>query len=100
MIPMISVKGNAFERGRMYGVRASSRIAGSLALYKRVFLEMAAMDWSSAVLHGLTYAKYIEQYGSKYLDEMHGIAEGANVDFGDIMALNSRTEIMETSRKR
>lgn len=90
----MSVEGSAYERGREYGAQAGDRIAGSLSLYRRVFRDMADMDWPSAVSQALIYRRPIERFGAHYLEEMQGMAKGAQVGFGDIMALNARTEIM------
>ena len=42
---------------------------------------------------GLKYQPYLQTSWPQYLDEMHGVAEGAGVAFDDILALNVRTEI-------
>ncbi len=41
----------------------------------------------------------IEAFEPTYVEEMHGIAEGANVPFEDVVLLNARTEILKLAAR-
>jgi len=92
--PRVQVRGGAFERGQQYGAQASQRIRHNVEVYREIFEHYAGWDWQRVVEHARTYAPSIESYRAHFLDEMRGIADGAGLAFGDILALNVRTEIM------
>ena len=45
------------------------------------------------------YLPVIEAFEPTYLEEMHGIAEGAGVPFEDVVLLNARTEILKLAAR-
>lgn len=92
--PRLVLRGTAFERGVQYGRQAKPRIARSIALYREVFEHMAKLTWSDAVAAAQAYVPSIKRFAPYCLDEMHGMAEGAGVDPGEILALNARSELM------
>jgi isopenicillin-N N-acyltransferase-like protein len=51
------------------------------------------MTWSDATSFALKFQPYLEQNWPQYVSEMEGVAEGAEVSYEDILALNVRTEI-------
>ena len=93
MFPVIEVSGGAFERGRIYGDLAHSRIERSLANYARLFA-FNGMDWETAQGLGAKYREIIGQFDASLLEEIDGIARGAGRPAEEILALNARTEIL------
>lgn len=93
-LPLVAVAGGPLERGRAYGSQAAERIGRSIGLYEQVFRQHAGLDWAAAVARAERYLPAIEAYLPAALAEMQGIAEGAGVAFGDILALNARSELM------
>jgi isopenicillin-N N-acyltransferase-like protein len=89
----ICVSGSSRECGRQYGQAASGAISESLAAYEALFRYYSNIDWAEARKRALAYVPAVEAYGSRYLEEMAGIAEGAACDFEDILALNVRSEL-------
>ena len=51
------------------------------------------MNWSSVCKEASKYVESLELICPQYLEEIKGLADGANVDLLDILALNVRTEI-------
>jgi isopenicillin-N N-acyltransferase-like protein len=98
--PIIEVAGSALERGRQYGEQARDRIEQTLATYAEQFAHWPALTWSSAVASAAKYRGAIERFAPAYLDELLGIAEGANVPIADVVALNARTELLYPPRVR
>jgi len=94
------VHGDATERGREYGRQARSRIETSISAYRDIFKYYANWDWSRVREFATGFEAPIKAFGSKYLDELHAIAEGAGVDALDIVAINVRTEIMYSAKAR
>lgn len=94
MFPVIDVAGSAYERGQQYGVQARDQIRASIAGYARVFAHYATWDWRQVVTHAESFLPAIESFGSRYLDELRGIADGAEVGLLDVVSINLRTEVM------
>jgi isopenicillin-N N-acyltransferase like protein len=92
--PTIRVKGSPRERGRQYGEQARERVRRSIDAYTAVFDYYAGITWETARAQVERFIEPIEAYDARYLAEMRGIAEGAGLDFSDVLALNLRTEIM------
>jgi isopenicillin-N N-acyltransferase-like protein len=93
-LPHLVLRGTPYERGRRYGDLARDRVLRSLALYRDVFAFRAGLDWRAAVAMAAAYEVSIREYAPDCVDEMRGLADGAGVSLGDIMALNARSEIM------
>ncbi len=92
--PHVRVEGSAHERGRQYGEEARDRIAASVDAYRALFEYHARWDWRTVTKNARMFAEAIAAYDHRYMEEICGIAEGANLDDVDIIALNARTEIM------
>ncbi|OIW22870.1 putative acyl-coenzyme A:6-aminopenicillanic-acid-acyltransferase 40 kDa form [Coniochaeta ligniaria NRRL 30616] len=89
----IHCSGSPFEIGQQHGTTARQQIIRSLAFYADYFLSKSGMDWSSAVAAAGRFQSCLDEHCPHLVEEMRGIAAGAGVDFGDILALNVRTEI-------
>jgi isopenicillin-N N-acyltransferase-like protein len=98
--PHVRVQGKPRERGRQYGEQARERIGRSIAAYRDVFRHYAGWSWSKVTREARRYEEPIAAYGAAYLEEIRGIAEGAGVAFDDVLAINTRTEVMFAARAR
>ncbi|PWF21068.1 C45 family autoproteolytic acyltransferase/hydolase [Corticimicrobacter populi] len=95
--PFVSVSGGAYERGVQYGQQAHERIRLSASLYGRTLVDLGyAEAQRQALIHSFVPA--IGEFAPHYLDEMHGIADGAGVAFEDIVMINARTEVVARAR--
>jgi isopenicillin-N N-acyltransferase-like protein len=93
-LPQIRVSGSAGERGRQLGQKAGDRIARSVEIYQEIFQHYAGWPWPQVVEHAQLYRPAIAAYQPRYLEEIEGMAEGAGLAAGDLLAINVRTEIM------
>jgi isopenicillin-N N-acyltransferase-like protein len=93
----VSIQGAPFERGRQYGEQARTQVRQSISAYQRVFAHYAEWDWEKVVGHASRYENVVEDFAPHIIEEIRGIAEGSGVDFGDILALNVRSEVMFAS---
>lgn len=91
--PLIHVEGDAATRGRSYGRQAGDRILRSIAIYQRA-LAADGVDWAVARSMAQTFLPTIDAIYPEAVIEMRGIAEGAEVDPLDIVAINARTELL------
>ena len=85
---------SAFERGRQYGAGAADLIARSIAYYQEAFANQAGLNWAQVLDYVGPWQEMIQSDYSALFDEMRGIADGANVELAEIVALNCRGEIM------
>ncbi|GAA1552907.1 C45 family autoproteolytic acyltransferase/hydolase [Dactylosporangium maewongense] len=91
---VIAVSGDPEERGYQYGLAAKTRIEQALRTYADVFRHYASWDWDAVRRHGLRFAGPIEDFSPASAREIRAIARGAGVEVADILALNTRSEIM------
>ncbi len=90
----ITVRGTAYERGKIYGQLCKDEICVSIRSYKILFDGFKGISWEEARKISEYYLSLIRDFSPDYAEEMRGIAEGAELDLLDIAALNARTEIM------
>ena len=93
MFPIIEVEGAARDRGRIHGAKARTRIDRSVATYARLFA-FCGIDWQGAQKLGAGYRDLIGDLDHELLEEIEGIAAGSGRHVDEILALNSRTEIL------
>jgi isopenicillin-N N-acyltransferase-like protein len=98
--PHIRVSGGPRERGRQYGEQARDRVRRSIDAYDRVFEHYAGWRWADVRREAARYVESIRAFGPRYLEEIHGIAEGAAVGFEDVLGINVRTEVMFAAKAR
>ena len=94
--PLVDVEGGARERGRQYGRLAAERIATSLRVYMAAWTAGDSGVAARTALLGRARA-FEPVIGDRYpelLEEMRGIAEGAERALEEIVALNARTELL------
>ena len=90
----IRLSGTPRERGLAYGRAARESIHRVAAEYRVLFDKEAHMSWDEAYRRARVYADPIRAYRPDLIEEMEGIAEGAGLDFGTILLMNARTEVM------
>ena len=92
--PLIEISGPPRERGRQYGQKAAGRIKKGTTHYFAQLKELS-LDAKGVAALVRDYLPVIEAFEPSYIEEMRGIAEGADVPFEDIVLLNARTEIIK-----
>ncbi|HVU78673.1 MAG TPA: C45 family peptidase [Gaiellaceae bacterium] len=97
-IPLIEVSGGPRERGRQHGEAARDRILLSIEAYRGSFSAAAGLDWDQVCELAPQWLPLVEAYnGPELVEELHGIAEGAGVTLGDVLALNGRGDLSYTN---
>jgi isopenicillin-N N-acyltransferase-like protein len=99
--PFLTIEGDARERGRQYGRQAGDRIETTLRIYMAAWTagetgrEAPAKSGREAVLErARRFTPVIGDAFPDLLEEMRGIAEGAERPLEEIVALNARTELL------
>ena len=95
--PLIEVSGTTLERGRQYGRQAAERIRRGVAHYQAQLARLS-LDGTGVAALVRDYLPVIEGFEPAYIEEMRGIAEGAQIPFTDVALLNARTEILKLAQ--
>jgi isopenicillin-N N-acyltransferase-like protein len=89
--PLIEVSGSHREMGRQVGEARREQVQHSVAnahiLIDETY-DQLELTWEGAQIQSRKYLPFAEERYLQYVDEMRGIAEGANVAFDDVVALN------------
>src|SRR5258708_39581132 len=96
--PLIEISGPPRERGRQYGRQAIERIRKGTSHYHAQLKELS-LDSAGVSILVHDYLPVIAEFEPNYIEEMHGIAEGADVLFEDVVLLNARTEILKLAAR-
>ncbi|KAF5361406.1 hypothetical protein D9758_006233 [Tetrapyrgos nigripes] len=94
MPPLIAdLTGSPREIGLRHGRLLSAQIRAQIEIYDAMFQSTSKLDWSAVREIAKTYAITIETLTPDVYTEILAIAEGADLDVLDIVALNTRSEI-------
>ena len=91
---VIEVQGTPYECGYQYGQAAAELIRNNIEAYLRIFQFHADLDRDLALQKAERFLPEIERYNADLLEEMRGIADGAEVSLNEVALLNTRTELM------
>ena len=96
--PLIEVSGPPRERGVQHGRAAASRIHKGVAHYGAQ-LDRLGLDARGVARLVQRYLPVIERFDAGYVEEMRGIADGADLAFESVVLLNARTEILKLAEQ-
>ncbi|HHV41863.1 MAG TPA: acyl-CoA--6-aminopenicillanic acid acyl-transferase [Clostridiaceae bacterium] len=91
---IIECRGTPYEIGFAHGEQAKEKIRLNIREYEDMFKISSDIDWAQARKRSLYFVDYIRQLEPDLLEEMRGVADGAGLELADILALNSRSEIV------
>jgi isopenicillin-N N-acyltransferase like protein len=100
MFPEVIVSGSSYDRGRQYGTQARQRVHRSIQSYAETYDYYAGWDWARSRREAIRFLPAIEDFAPSQVDELRGVAAGAEVDLEDIVALNVRTEFLYSAYVR
>lgn len=91
---ILTIRGTPYERGCQYGEQAKDVIERSLEVYY-TFVGHYYPQVSRSTLYekAKQYIPFIEKYDIAIMEEIQGIADGAEKSLGEIMFLNTRAEL-------
>ncbi len=94
MLPLVSVKGSPADVGYQHGAQCREMVRKNIDLYFRLFHYYAKLDRQQACSLARKFIPVIQSFDPLLLEEIQGIAVGAQVEMDEILALNCRTELM------
>jgi len=89
---LVDIEGEPFDRGCSYGTQTRDLILKAIEFYKGIFAQ-TGMTWAEVKQAGKIYAERLKGISEPLFQEMEGIAKGAGLELGEIVALNARTEL-------
>ncbi|HEY7349053.1 MAG TPA: C45 family peptidase [Ktedonobacterales bacterium] len=93
-IPLVVSEGVPYARGLHLGRAQAQRVNQTVSAYRELFKARAGLDHAGVLNTAERFIPLIRAYAPHLLEEMRGIAEGAGHDLREIVAINSRTELM------
>lgn len=75
------------------GQQAAAQVAGSIDFYRLLFKAYNDLEWSTVLERAAEFQPYLKAKFPRYCEEIEAIAEGAQVDVLNVLALNIRSEI-------
>ncbi len=97
--PLIELTGAPRERGRTHGQATADRLRRGIKMYSESLLR-SGVDWRELERRAEAMVPAIEKFDPAYVEEMRGIAEGANEPFAGVVLMNARTEMVAAARKQ
>ena len=89
--PLVEVYGTHLEMGHQIGEARRDQVQHSVdnghVMIDQTYNTLG-LTWHGAKIQARKYLPFVDEHYPQYVDEMRGIAEGANVDFDDIVVLN------------
>lgn len=89
---VIEASGSHREVGRQVGEAGRDAIAWGLDAYASRFAGLAGFGFAEAVERARAYLRPAEDYAPQAVEQLRGMAEGANVRFEQLFALNCSEE--------
>jgi len=92
VLPVITVSGSHLEMGRQIGEAARAQVTNSIENARKLLhdaYDTLQLDWVGALIQARKYLPFAEERYPQYVEEMRGLAEGANVAFDDLTVVNA-----------
>jgi isopenicillin-N N-acyltransferase like protein len=90
--PLIKVSGSHREIGRQIGEACTPQVQRSVETARSLIAqsyETLELTWEGAQIQARKYIPFVQERYPQYVEELNGIAEGANVSMDDLITLNA-----------
>jgi isopenicillin-N N-acyltransferase-like protein len=90
--PLIRISGAHREMGRQIGEVCRKQVTHSVESARQLLAEsyvQLELTWEGARIHAHKYLPFAQAHYPQYVQEMIGIAEGANVSFDEVVVVNT-----------
>ncbi len=93
-LPILRLRGTAYEQGRRHGRMLRRHINHNLNLYFTRFAQEGKLNRAAVIRRARALTDVIRQVSPAYYAGMQGIADGSGYQLDEIIALNVRYEIL------
>jgi isopenicillin-N N-acyltransferase-like protein len=94
-IPIIEVSGGPLQRGQGQGEGAKNLIHTALDRYRKILPDACNFSWKNVLQKAGTFLRPTQEAFPDFIQELEGIAQGAQAPFNEIWALNCYQELLE-----
>ncbi|KAF2223483.1 isopenicillin-N N-acyltransferase [Elsinoe ampelina] len=92
-LPRLLLTGPPYTLGHQHGTSLRPAIHRTIAFYSTLFLSTTQKTWPEILSLASLFLPFIKSHLPSLLTEMQGLADGAQRDLLEIIAINVRTEI-------
>lgn len=92
--PIIDLKGKPYVMGKTHGRALAKKIQANLELYFMMLQGFTGLEPEQCLSHAGRILDVMQKDAPLLLEEMQGIADGAEVSLKKILFLNARIELM------
>lgn len=92
-LPIITAEGTPYEIGFQHGKQTSSGIRTNISYYLNLWHHFCGVEKNQVFEDAQVFLPFIEQLDPDLIQELKGVAEGAEMQFEEILALNARWEL-------
>ena len=89
--PLVRVSGSHLQIGQQIGQACTLQVRRSIESAKSLIAsayEELLLDWEGAIIQARKYMPFVQEHYPQYVEELIGIAEGADIPFDDLAVLN------------
>jgi isopenicillin-N N-acyltransferase-like protein len=90
----VSHEASPADRGRAFGLAHERAVKNTVSVYRRLFAESCSLGRSEVERFGEQVGELLAARYPHLLDEILGVAEGADVGGAELVAINARTELL------
>jgi len=91
---LVEAAGTPYEIGYAHGAAAKEKILRGIANYTHQFRTWSSLSWEEAKIRSRQFVSVVEAADPDLIEEVRGVADGAGLEFDDIMTLNVRSEVL------
>lgn len=93
-VTKLTLTGNAYERGRQHGAQARAKVHLGVDYYKRMWIDNLGGSEEELLAKAAQFEPVVGDFDAQILEELQGIADGAELTLREILLLNARYELM------
>jgi isopenicillin-N N-acyltransferase like protein len=93
-VKVVRMSGSDYDAGLAYGRQAADEIRISISRYTAVFADAGIQSWEATRALAMRYRDTIARFAPGSLAQIEGIAVGAGLELADVLAVNTRSELM------
>jgi isopenicillin-N N-acyltransferase-like protein len=93
-VTKLILAGDAYERGRQHGSQARAKVHLGVEYYKRMWLDNLGGSVEELLTKAAQFEPVVGDFDAQILEELQGIADGAELTLREILLLNARYELM------
>lgn len=90
---IVDAEGSPFEIGLQHGRQSADAIRTNFSYYLNLWNHSCGVEKNTVTEDARVFLPYIEKLDGELIEELKGVAKGAEMQFEEILALNARWEL-------